>query len=189
VSFILRFLFSFQFRTWLASSRSWFSRLTSRRLNLKLRKRLVQCYVLSTFLYASETWTLSKDLENRINAFELWIYRRLPKISYVDRIINEQVLYRVDEKEKLLLDIQTRKLKYFEHLIRANGKQRELLEGHIEGKRGRGRNRRDWMKNIELCTQDNYVNCVKKANDRTLWRAMVANLRQSKTARWMNEYG
>jgi len=43
------------------------------------------------------------------------------------------------------------------------------------------------MKDIELCTQDNYVNCVKKANDRTLWRAMVADLRQPKTARWMNE--
>ena len=80
----------------------------------------------------------------------------------------EQVLHMVDEKEKLLLDIQTRKLKYFGHLIRANGKQRELLEGHIEGKRGRGRKKRDWVKDIELCTQDNYVNCVKKANDRTL---------------------
>jgi len=57
------------------------------------------------------------------------------------------------------------------------------LEGHIEGKRGRGRKRRDWMKDIELCTQDNCVNCVKKANDRILWRAMVVNLRQSKTAR------
>jgi len=101
----------------------------------------------------------------------------------VDRITNEQVLHMVDEKEKLLLDIQTRKLKYFGHLIRANGKQRELLEGHIEGKRGRGRKRMDWVKDIELCTQDNYVNCVKKANDRTLWRAMVANLRHSKTAR------
>jgi len=42
------------------------------------------------------------------------------------------------------------------------------------------------VKDIELCTQDNYVNCVKKANDRTLWRAMVVNLRHSKTARWMN---
>ena len=73
--------------------------LTSRRINLKLRKRLVQCYVLSTFLYASETWTLNKDLENRINAFELWIYRRMLKISYVDRITNEQVLHMVDEKK------------------------------------------------------------------------------------------
>jgi len=42
------------------------------------------------------------------------------------------------------------------------------------------------VKDIELCTQGNYVNCVKKANDRTLWRAMVVNLRHSKTARWMN---
>ena len=83
--------------------------LTSRRLNLKLRKRLVQCYVLLTFLYASETWTLNRDLENRIHAFELWIYRWMLKISYADRISIEQVIHMVDEKEKLLLDIQTRK--------------------------------------------------------------------------------
>jgi len=53
----------------------------------------------------------------------------------------------------------------------------------LKGREGEEEKRRDWVKDIELCTQDNYVNCVKKANNRTLWRAMVVNLRQSKTAR------
>ena len=110
--------------------------LTSRRINLKLRKRLVQCYVLSTFLYASETWTLNKDLENRINAFELWIYRRMLKISYVDRITNEQVLNMVDEKEKLLLEIQTRKLKYFGHLIQLTESRESCWKDTLKGREG-----------------------------------------------------
>ena len=49
--------------------------LTSRSISLKTRKRLVKCYVLSTFLCSAETWTLTTDMENKVNAFEMWIYR------------------------------------------------------------------------------------------------------------------
>ena len=58
--------------------------LTSKYVSLNTRKHLVLCYVLSTFLYAWESWTLNKELEGRIEALEMWIYRRLLKISYKD---------------------------------------------------------------------------------------------------------
>ena len=48
--------------------------LISRKLHLEIRKRLVMCYVLSTFLHASESWTLNKQMEDTINAFEMWIF-------------------------------------------------------------------------------------------------------------------
>ncbi len=48
--------------------------LTTRRLNLETRKRIMRCYVLSTFLYASETWTFSKELCQKVEAFEMWLY-------------------------------------------------------------------------------------------------------------------
>ena len=48
--------------------------LTSRKLHLEIRKRLVRCYVLSKILYASESWTLNKQMEDKINAFEMWIF-------------------------------------------------------------------------------------------------------------------
>ena len=48
--------------------------LTSRKLHLEIRKRLVWCYVLSTFLYALESWTLDKQMDDKINAFEMWIF-------------------------------------------------------------------------------------------------------------------
>ena len=51
--------------------------LTSRKLHLEIGKRLVRYYVLSTFLYASKSWTLDKQMEDKINAFEMWIFRRM----------------------------------------------------------------------------------------------------------------
>ena len=105
--------------------------LTSKSVSLNTRKCLVQCYVLSTFLYASESWTLNKELKGIIEALEMWIYRRLLKISFKDRVTNEEVLSRVGEKGWLLKTVKQRKVAYFGHLIRARGYQRLLLEGKV----------------------------------------------------------
>ena len=66
--------------------------LTSGKLHLERSKRLVRCYALSTFLYASESWTLDKQMEDKINDFEMWIFRRMFKISHLDRKTNLEVL-------------------------------------------------------------------------------------------------
>ena len=58
--------------------------------------------MLSTFLYAAETWTIKKEVENPINAFEMWLFRKMLRISYQDHITNEEVLRRVKEKRTLL---------------------------------------------------------------------------------------
>ena len=76
--------------------------LASRSVSLNVRKRLVRCYVLSTFLYASESWTLNREMESRIEALEIRIYRRMLKISYKDRVSNEEVLSRVGEEQSCL---------------------------------------------------------------------------------------
>ena len=150
--------------------------LTSQSISLEVRKRLVRCYVLSTFLYASESWTLSKDIENKIEALEMWIYRRMLRVSYMDRITNGEILRRVGEKRLLLRTVKQRQLQYFGHLIRAGGLQRLLLEGKVEGTKRRGAQRRTWMKDISEWTGMNYKNCVRCAMDRRRWRRMVANL-------------
>ena len=59
--------------------------LTSRKLRLEIRKRLVRCHILFTFLYVSESWILNKQMEYKINAFEMWIFRRMFMISHLDR--------------------------------------------------------------------------------------------------------
>ena len=88
--------------------------LTSRKLHLEIRKHVVRYYVLSIFVYASESRTLDKQMEDKINAFEMWIYRHMFRISHLDREINVEVLEMVKAKQTLLRTIQEKKLEYFD---------------------------------------------------------------------------
>ena len=79
--------------------------LISRKLHLEIRKCLVRCSVLSTFLYASESWTLDRQIEDKINAFEMWIFRRMFRISHLDRKAIVEVLEMAKVKRTLLMTI------------------------------------------------------------------------------------
>ena len=69
---------------------------------IELKKRIIKCLVWSVATYAAETWTLREVSRKKIEAFEMWIWRRLEKISWRDKITNEDVLKRVDEERSLL---------------------------------------------------------------------------------------
>ena len=150
--------------------------LTNRSININTRKRLLKCYVWSTLLYGAETWTLTKSTMKKIEAFEMWCYRRMMRISYTEHKTNDEVLEMVTSKRALLCIIKKRKTEYFGQLIRMNGLQRLLLEGKVNGKRGKGRPRITWMENVKMWTELKYSECVRLAEDRERWKAMVANL-------------
>jgi hypothetical protein len=150
--------------------------LISRKLHLEIRKRLVRCYVLSTFLYASESWTLDRQIEDKINAFEMWIFRRMFRISHLDRKTNLEVLEMAKAKQTLLRTIQERKLQYFGHLIRGKGKQKLLMEGKIEGTRRKGKQRRTWTSDVTGWCGSSYTKCVRMAENRKEWSSMTADL-------------
>ena len=97
--------------------------LTSQKLHLEIRKHLVRCYVHFTFLYASESWTLNKQMEDKIKAFEMWKFLCRFRISHLDRKANEEVLEMAAAKQTPLRTVQDRKPQYFEHLIQGKGKQ------------------------------------------------------------------
>ena len=109
--------------------------LTSREVSLDTRIRLLKCYIWSTLLYGCETWTLSKTLEKRIEAFEIWTFRRILKITWANHKTNDEVLNMAKCKRSLLNIIMKRKLQYFGHIIRKSSLQRLLLEGKVDGKR------------------------------------------------------
>ncbi|KAJ4446720.1 hypothetical protein ANN_13417 [Periplaneta americana] len=71
-------------------------------LEKDLRKRLVKCFVWSVALYGTETWTLRRSEEKRIEAFEMWLWRRMEDVKWTDRIRNEAVLKRVGEERMML---------------------------------------------------------------------------------------
>lgn len=151
--------------------------LTSRNLKLETKKRLVKCYIWSTLLYGSETWTLTKVMMTKIEAFEMWIYRRMLKISYTEHRTNEFILRTIKAKRSLMHIVMKRKCAYFGHVMRREDDlQRLLLEGKMNGRRGRGRPRSAWFHNIKEWTGMRYADCSRKAQHREEWKSMTANL-------------
>ena len=152
--------------------------ITTRKLTLNTRKRLVRCYILSTLLYASETWVMGAEMEDRIRSLEMWIYRRMMRISYKDHISNESILVGLNEKPKLMKLIKERKCRYFGHIVRGEGYkyQRLLMEGQANGKRGRGRPKTTWFKNISKWMKIDYFTATRYAQDRDRWRSMVSEV-------------
>ena len=150
--------------------------LTSREINNSLKMRLVNCYVYSTLMYGAETWTMNMQLESRIEALEMWIYRRIGRISWKQKQSNETVLRILGMKRQLLNNIKKRQVKYFGHVKRHDTIIKNILEGKVEGRRARGRQRYRWVDNIKRWTNISLSECTTRARDRVCWRSIVANL-------------
>ena len=151
--------------------------LTSRNIRVATRMRLVRCFIWSLFLYGCETWTLTTKVEKKIEAFEMWIYRRILKISWKEKKTNKYVLNEMNlEKTQLLNTIHKRKIAYYGHIRRHETLQKIILEGMMEGKRGRGRRRKSWTINLTEMTGRKMNQCCKIALDREEWRTMASNL-------------
>ena len=113
--------------------------LTSYDLSHATKIRLVKCYIWAIFLYGCETLTLTESIEKKITAFEMWIYRRISRTPWTDKVTNQHVLQKINIKSTELVQmIRTRKAKFYGHVRRHNSLQRVILEGKVEGKRGRG---------------------------------------------------
>ena len=155
--------------------------LTSHDLSYATKMRLVKCYIWATFLYGCETWTLTESIEKKITAFEMWIYRRISRIPWTDKVTNQHVLQEINIKSTELVQmIRTRKVKFYGHVRRHDSLQRVILEGKVEGKRGRGRKRTSWTDNIKTHLGLPINTCAELALDRKKWRAMTPNLGSEK---------
>ena len=145
----------------------------NRRISQDLKFRLIKCFIYSVFTYGCETWTLTRDMENKINSFEMWIFRKVAKIKWSDRISNEEVCKKLNVEKSLLNDIKKRKLCYFGHIKRHSSIKKEILEGKIEGKRGRGRPPRKWEDDVKAWTEMDLYNCTRAAENRDVWRNLA----------------
>ena len=144
-----------------------------------MKIRFVKCYVWSVLLYAMETWTLKMTDINRLEAFEMWIYRRLLKISWTDRISNEEVLRRVEQTRTLFTTVKRRKVAYLGHIMRSERYRllQLIMQGKIEGRRGLGRKQISWLRNIREWTGiHNIGNLFGIARDRIAFRSIVQNM-------------
>lgn len=124
--------------------------LCNKSINLKLRIRMLKCYIFSTLLYDSEAWTLRKAEMDRLEAFERWCYRRMLRISWTDRVINTDLRRRIQQDEEVINTLKKRKLQYFGHVMRGPKYTllQNIMEGKINGKRSQERRRTSWLKNL-----------------------------------------
>ena len=113
--------------------------LSNSRLNVNIRCRMMECYVWSVLKYGSEMWTLRKDDIKKLNAFEMWCYRRMLRISWTQRKTNEWVLRKIGRSVSLLNNIGKAKCRYLGHVVRNDGILARVLMAKIDGRRARGR--------------------------------------------------
>ena len=135
--------------------------------------------VISIFLYACETWTLTAELEKRMQAFEMRRYRRLLNISCKDHVTKEEVWRKIQaaiaEYDQLLTVVKKRKLRWFSHVSRSSGLAKTILQGTVKVKRKRGRQKKRWEYNIKEWTGVDFASSTRAAENRTRWKWIVAN--------------
>lgn len=153
------------------------------RLDLELRMRMVRAYVFSVLLYGCECWTLDPCSEKKLEAFEMYLYRRLLCISWVQKVRSTDVLTRMN-KERELLTVKIRKTQYFGHIM--TGPKYEILrliiEGKIKGKRSIGRRQNSWLKDMRRWFGCSSNHIFRTAVSRVRLAIWIANLRKE-TAR------
>ena len=108
--------------------------------------------VTSIFPYACESWTLTAELQRRIQAMEMRCYRKILHISYRDHGTNEEVHAKIQQAvgphEHLLTMVKRRKLQWYGHVSRSSGLPKTILQGTVKGGRRQGRQRKRWEDNF-----------------------------------------
>ena len=151
---------------------------TNTKLSLSARRRFVKCYVWSVLMYGCETWTMSQADEKRLQATEMWLWRRVLKVSWTERVTNEDILLRVGAKRELVSSVRKRQMRFLGHVMRQQELENLSLTGKIEGKRPRGRPRQKYMDGIVRATGGRMTatQLLHLAYKKDEWRAMVANV-------------
>ena len=112
--------------------------------------------ITSIFLYACESWTLTAELQRRIQAIEMRCYRKILHISYKDHVSNEEVRAKVQQaigpRKDLLTIVKRRKLQWCGHVSRSSGLTKTTWQGTVKGGRRQGRQRKRWEDNIREWT-------------------------------------
>ena len=156
--------------------------LKSRDISLPTKVCLVKSMVFPVVMYGSETWTIKKTECWKIDAFELWCWRRLLRVPWTAKRSNQSILKEISPEyslEGLMLKL---KLQYFGHLMqRTDSLEKTLTLGKIEGGRRRGRQRMRWLTGITDWMDRSMSKVRELLMDREAWHATVHGILKSQT--------
>ena len=126
--------------------------LCSKKLTFNSRFRVLNCYIYPMFTYGSETWNISNAMESQIQAFEMWCFRHMQRISWRAKRSNENVFRQIGQNTRLLKSIRIRQMKFLGNVIIQGKLEHVSLTELIPGKRARGRRRQTYLQQLGKCT-------------------------------------
>ena len=106
--------------------------LKNRKIRLDLRMRILDCHGLPILTYRCEAWASNSQIIGRIEATEIWFYRRMIRISYSQHISNEEVLRKVEARRNVIRNIRKRQLKFKGHVLRKRSMENLYITGFID---------------------------------------------------------